>query len=97
MPTASEVFAKFEQLKTRHQAASQAHAVAQSQHAQAQSIVAKAEEQLRALGIDPEKAEAQLAQELSTLNADLDALDKELTARMDEYRAIGADFAKIGV
>ncbi len=96
MLTASEVLTKLDSLKAAHTKAVSAHAVAESQFKQAQDMVTKAEDALRALGVDPAKAESQLGQELVTLNQEIDRVSAELQAKLSEYAAIGEAFRKVG-
>jgi chromosome segregation ATPase len=94
---ASEVLSRLEALQAAYAKASQSFAVAQSQYEQAQAILTKAEQALRDLGIDPENAEAQLAQELAALSDQITECDQQIAERIESYKAIQADFQKIGV
>jgi DNA-binding ferritin-like protein len=96
MPTASDVLARLEGLKAKHAAAARAEAVAATQFESAQRTEREAAEKLKALGIDPEQAAAQIQAELERVDAENTRVTAEIDAAMVSYQTIATDYAKIG-
>lgn len=95
MATASDVLKRLEALKLRREVAARAHAVAESQYAQAQALATKAEEELKALGVDPATAEETLRTMLDELEKATQNQEEEIAQRLKEYETIDAEFRKL--
>lgn len=93
---ADDVLVKYEELKKRFEQAGKGEAVARSQVEQAAQLVAKAEATLRELGLDPEKAEEQLAEKLVALDAEVTKCRTEVEAAIASHAAIDAAFRQMG-
>jgi hypothetical protein len=92
----SEVLARLDKLKVEHAKALQAEAVATSQYERAQVELKKAEDELRALGIDPAKAEEFLRAELERVDKEISKCSEGIAASLESYKTIAADVQAMG-
>lgn len=95
MPTANDVLARLETLRTKHAEASRVEAVATNQYQQAQRVVEEARAELKALGIDPDKAEEQLATEVAELDAEITKVETEIGLALQNYAEVDAAYRKV--
>jgi predicted nucleic acid-binding Zn-ribbon protein len=92
---ATEILKSLDELNVRHQAAQRAHAVASSQYEQAQGVIKKAEDELRALGVDPAEAETYVQRELARVEGEIASTEAAIGAATANYRDIDTAFRKL--